>query len=88
MAASMAASALFSLLSSGSLGRHSISLYDGDVSRHGSSQGLELGPTDVLLHVRPCEGLIRQLDGTIEKRFAKTELAMPLQVKTLFSAMF
>ena len=39
-----------------------------------------MGPTDVVLHVRPCEGLVRQLDGTVEKRFAKTELRVPLQV--------
>ena len=43
-------------------------------------QGLEVGPTDVVLHVRPCEGLVRQLDGTVEKRFAKAELRVPLQV--------
>ena len=44
------------------------------------AQGLEVGPTDVVLHVRPCEGLVRQLDGTVEKRFAKAELRVPLQV--------
>lgn len=46
-----------------------------------SLQGLEVGPTDVVLHVRPCEGLVRQLDGTVEKRFAKTEQRVPLQVR-------
>lgn len=34
----------------------------------------------MVLHVRPCEGLVRQLDGTVEKRFSKTELRVPLQV--------
>lgn len=34
-----------------------------------------------MLHVRPCEGLMRQLDGTIEKRFAKKELLCPIQVR-------
>jgi 5'-3' exoribonuclease 1 len=45
-----------------------------------SKQGLELGQIQLLLHVRPCEGLVRQIDGTIEKRFGKTEAVYPLQV--------
>jgi 5'-3' exoribonuclease 1 len=42
--------------------------------------GLEVGATPLLLHVRPVEGLTRALDGTVEKRFAKTEAAYPLQL--------
>lgn len=45
-----------------------------------SKQGLELGQIRLLLHVRPCEGLVRQVDGTVEKRFGKTEIVYPLQV--------
>ena len=39
-----------------------------------------MGDVDLVLHVRPCEGLVRQIDGTVEKRFAKKELMVPLQV--------
>jgi hypothetical protein len=43
-------------------------------------QGMEMGRCELILHVRPCEGLMRQLDGTVEKRFAKKEILYPLQV--------
>lgn len=43
-------------------------------------RGLELGNCNVLLHVRPCQGLMRRTDGTIEKRFAKDVVQAPLQV--------
>ncbi len=43
-------------------------------------QGLDVGNCDIMLHVRVCEGLVRQLDGTIEKRFARKELLYPIQV--------
>lgn len=43
-------------------------------------QGMEVGRCELVLHVRPCEGLMRQLDGTVEKRFAKKEILYPLQV--------
>ena len=43
-------------------------------------QGLDVGACEIVLHVRPCEGLIRQLDGTVEKRFAAKELLCPIQV--------
>ena len=46
-------------------------------------QGLDVGRCELVLHVRPCEGLMRQLDGTIEKRFAKKEILYPLQVLLL-----
>ncbi len=41
---------------------------------------MEVGRCELVLHVRPCEGLMRQLDGTVEKRFAKKEILYPLQV--------
>lgn len=44
------------------------------------TQGIDVGDVDLVLHVRPCEGLVRQIDGTVEKRFAKKELLVPLQV--------
>ena len=43
-------------------------------------QGLDVGNCDIMLHVRVCEGLVRQLDGSIEKRFARKELLYPIQV--------
>ena len=45
-----------------------------------SMQGLDVGNCDIMLHVRVCEGLVRQLDGSIEKRFACKELLYPIQV--------
>ena len=48
------------------------------------AQGVEVGRSEMVLHVRPCEGLMRQLDGTIEKRFAKKEILYPLQVYPLW----
>ena len=43
-------------------------------------QGMDIGRSELVLHVRVCEGLMRQLDGTVEKRFAKKEILYPLQV--------
>jgi Exoribonuclease Xrn1 D1 domain len=43
-------------------------------------KGVELGPLLLLFHVRPCQGLVRCTDGTIEKRFAKELIIHPLQV--------
>ncbi len=43
---------------------------------------LQVGPCDIVLHVRPCEGLVRQLDGSIEKRWAPKELACPIQARS------
>ena len=43
-------------------------------------QGLDVGQCALLLHVRPCEGLVRQLDGSIEKRFSPKHLLYPIQV--------
>ncbi|CAG9464207.1 unnamed protein product [Pedinophyceae sp. YPF-701] len=45
-----------------------------------TAQGVDTGVVDCLLHVRCCEGLVRNLDGTIEKRFAREETAVPLQL--------
>ena len=39
-----------------------------------------MGNCDIMLHVRVCEGLVRQLDGSIEKRFGRKELLYPIQV--------
>ena len=41
--------------------------------------GLDVASVDVALHVRPCEGLVRQLDGSVEKRFSKAALLYPIQ---------
>lgn len=43
--------------------------------------GIECGDVEVLIHVRPLEGLVRQVDGTVEKRFSKKEVLYPMQVK-------
>ena len=44
---------------------------------------MDVGRSELVLHVCPCEGLMRQLDGTVEKRFAKKEILYPLQVNML-----
>ncbi|KAK9818370.1 hypothetical protein WJX72_011521 [[Myrmecia] bisecta] len=41
--------------------------------------GMDVGRCEIILHVRPVEGLIRQLDGSVEKRFSKKELLYPIQ---------
>ena len=46
-----------------------------------TKQGLDVGRCNLLLHVRPCEGLMRQLDGSVEKRFSKAEILYPIQVR-------
>ena len=43
-------------------------------------QGLDIGACKLLLHVRPCEGLMRRLDGTVEKRFSEASIIHPVQV--------
>lgn len=47
---------------------------------HSTSQGVDCGEVTLVVHVRPCEGLVRGVDGTIEKRFAKKEVPYPLEV--------
>ena len=44
-------------------------------------QGLDVGRCNLVLHVRPCEGLVRQIDGSIEKRFSKVQLLYPIQAR-------
>lgn len=46
-----------------------------------TTSGLDAGPCELMLHLRPCEGLIRCVDGTIEKRFSKSEHLLPVQVQ-------
>jgi hypothetical protein len=46
-------------------------------------RGVELGSCSLLLLVRPCQGLMRRTDGTIEKRFARDIVQAPLQVTYL-----
>ena len=45
-----------------------------------TKSGVEIGPSKVLLHVLPVEGLVRQLDNSIEKQLAQKPLLHPLQV--------
>lgn len=46
-----------------------------------TKMGLETGPIPVMLHVRPCVGYIRNVDGTVAKKYAQGELApYPLHV--------
>lgn len=45
--------------------------------------GVDVGTSNVLLHVLPCEGLVRQLDNTVEKQFAKKAILHPIQVHCL-----
>ena len=53
-----------------------------------TKSGIEIGPSKVLLHVLPVEGLVRQLDNSIEKQFAQKSLPHPLQVPTENSVYF
>lgn len=48
-------------------------------------QGVDVGRSELVLHVQPLEGLMRRLDGTVEKRFAKKEMLYPLQVGLYYS---
>lgn len=45
-------------------------------------QGVELGGVSLLLHVQPCEGLLRRVDGSIEKRFGHAQISYPLQARS------
>lgn len=45
-------------------------------------QGVDVGRSELVLHVQPLEGLMRRLDGTVEKRFAKKDILYPLQVES------
>ena len=50
------------------------------LSRGCALQGVVIAGSDVVMEVRPCQGLTRGLDGTLEKRFAKKAEPYPLQV--------
>lgn len=43
-------------------------------------KGVELGPVNLVFHVRPCQGLVRRTDGVIEKRFSTDMVLTPMQV--------
>ncbi|KAI3438723.1 hypothetical protein D9Q98_001143 [Chlorella vulgaris] len=45
-----------------------------------NKQGVDCTEVTLVVHVRPCEGLVRQVDGTIEKRFAKKEVLYPVEL--------
>lgn len=49
-------------------------------SQYRRKNGVEVGPCNLLLHVRACEGLMRRLDGSVEKRFSQADVTYPLQV--------
>ena len=42
-----------------------------------TKRGIDVGAIDVLLHVRPVDGLVRAVDGSVEKRWSAEELAVP-----------
>ena len=42
--------------------------------------GVSSGSSRIALHCRACEGLVRHPDGSLQKRFAKTETTVPLQL--------
>ena len=44
------------------------------------TQGVDCANTKIALHVRSCEGLVRHPDGTLQKRFSKTEVVVPMQL--------
>lgn len=45
-----------------------------------TKSGVSIGASNILLGVLPCEGLVRQLDNTVEKQFAKKAVLHPIQV--------
>jgi 5'-3' exoribonuclease 1 len=44
------------------------------------TKGVDCGAVAVTIHVRTCEGLVRHPDGSLQKRFGKTEDAVPAQL--------
>ena len=42
-----------------------------------TKRGVDVRTVDTLLHVRPVDGLVRALDGSVEKRWAADELDVP-----------
>ena len=41
------------------------------------TKGVDVGQTAVQLHCRQCEGLVRHPDGSLQKRFGKTDVLVP-----------
>ena len=48
-----------------------------------TTRGLDVGRVDVTLHCRACEGLVRHPDGSLQKRFGKTDARVPVNVVLL-----
>ena len=46
---------------------------------HLTKLGLDLSDLSLMVHVRPIDGLVRNIDGTIEKRFRRDDELVPLQ---------
>ena len=44
-----------------------------------SKQGIEVGNSPIMVHVRACEGMLKLADGSVEKQFSKDEQVLPLQ---------
>ena len=42
--------------------------------------GVSAGRSNIALHCRACEGLVRHPDGSLQKRFSKTEMTVPMQL--------
>ena len=45
-----------------------------------TKQGVDAGPARVGLHCRVCEGLTRHPDGSLQKRFGKSEVVVAAQL--------
>ena len=63
---------------------HSSSEWGSEVQRAAhermTQRGVDVGQTSVALHVRACEGLVRHPDGSLQKRFGKTDALLPAQL--------
>ena len=44
------------------------------------TRGVDCGAVAVTIHCRACEGLVRHPDGSLQKRFGKTDNAVPAQL--------
>ena len=49
-------------------------------SEYLAKYGVSAGRSNVALHCRACEGLVRHPDGSLQKRFSKTEMMVPIQL--------
>ena len=45
-----------------------------------TKKGVDVGSVNVMIHVRVCEGLVRHPDGSLQKRFGKTDVVVPAQL--------